>query len=384
MDGFPIKKRIAFITTSRADYAKIQPFVDFFLEYRADETDIFLYVTGGHVLRDFGQTAQFIEQDYADKNITLYFDTTYPQTDMVAQTAHVLSGFGHYVCEQKIDCVFIHGDRTDAIAAALGVALNNLPMIHIEAGDISGALDEALRHSITKLSHKFFVIDEHAKQIVRQLGENEKDIFIVGNSSLAAAPMEEISIEELKQRYGLFDTYGIVLYHPVTTLSLEQIKERAQNLMSALDKSGYNYVILSPNHEKGCQEILSVYEPYRSHKRFLFFKSFRYEEFKTLLKHARVLIGNSSCGIMEAPKYGVPAINVGIRQQGRDNHLMNTSLLVHVPENSDVINDALQAVSERHLGTNTADIRSVFMRRLDAIIDESFWDIPTQKTMREI
>ncbi len=384
MDGFSVKKRIAFITTSRADYTKIQPFLDFFLEYRADKVDLFLYVTGGHVLSDFGQTAQFIKQDYEDKNISLYFDTAYPQTDMVAQTTHVLSGFSHYMREQQIDCVFIHGDRTDAMAATLGVALNNLPMIHIEAGDISGALDEALRHSITKLSHKFFVIDEHAKKIVRQLGENEKDIFIVGNSSLAAVSTEEISFERLKQQYDIFDMYGIVLYHPVTTLSLEQIKERAQNLMTALDESGYNYVILSPNHERGSQEILSVYEPYRNHKRFRFFKSFRHEEFETLLKQAHFLIGNSSCGIMEAPVYGVPVVNVGIRQQGRDNHLMNTSLLTHVPEDVDMIKEVLQTIPSSYSETKPTNARSVFMERLDKIIDESFWDIPTQKIMREI
>ena len=258
------------------------------------------------------------------------------QMDLVlANTVH---GLGLHIRESQPDLLVVHGDRVEALAGAIVGALNNARVAHIEGGEVSGTVDELLRHAVTKLSHIHFVANEDAAQRLRQMGEDWKSIFIIGSPDtdiMLSANLPDL--EEVKRHYEVpFDSYGIVLYHPVTT-ERAQVRSNARELVDALFASGLNFVVIHPNNDPGAETILEELERLRGLSRFRFIPSMRFEYFLVLMKHATVMVGNSSAGVREAPAYAVPTVNIGTRQNSR----FHCSSIVDVPEDSEAIERAL-------------------------------------------
>ncbi len=362
-------RNVSFLSGTRADYGKIKPYVDYLLQRQG--VQIHLFLTGMQVQSKYGNTYAEIESDFAGK-CHIVIDSQLQESTTADETAHIIKSYSAHLTADKIDFVFIHGDRSEAMAGALAAAFNNVPICQIEAGDLSGSIDDSLRHAISKLSHRFLVADERAKSLLMQMGEEEGNIHIVGTSSLANLPAE--TMDDIP---SLSDPYGVLIYHPTTTVSADTIHDEIFQIMQVLERDTRSYVVIMPNNDLNHRVILDVYEPYRNHPKFQFFKSLPFGVFQRLLKGADVLIGNSSCGVKEAPLVGVNVIDIGIRQQNRYTHL-DLPTFHHL----DTLDELPKALSELALNQESIShehYRKQLFETLDTIITDDFWKPALQK-----
>lgn len=321
-----MKKKIVFLTGTRADYGKVKSLMKKVADHPKFELHIF--VTGMHLLSKYGETYKEIVKD-GFSNIFKFVNQSEQQT-MDLALSRTIEGFSKYVSKLKPDMIVVHGDRVEALAGATVGALNNIKVAHIEGGEVSGTIDESIRHAITKFAHIHLVANEEAKKRVLQLGERKESIYIIGSPDIDIMFSKNLpSIERAKERYSIpFKDYAILLYHPVTT-ELNKIKREVKNIVDALIESEQNYVVIFPNNDEGNQIILDEYERFKHNPRFRVFPSIRFEYFLTLLKHCQFMIGNSSAGVRETSVYGIPAIDIGNRQMGRygdrSNHIIHLS-----------------------------------------------------------
>jgi UDP-N-acetylglucosamine 2-epimerase (hydrolysing) len=294
--------------------------------------------------------------------------------------ANTIRGFGHYVREFRPDLIVVHGDRVEALGGAIVGALHNILVAHLEGGELSGTIDELLRHAISKLSHLHFVSNEEARCRLVQMGELDSSVHVIGSPNIDIMLSDALpALSEVKARYGIgYDEYALLAYHPVTT-ELSRVRAHAQAVVSAAVRSGLNYVVIYPNNDTGSDAIMEVLEDVRSNPRFTLLPSMRFEYYLTLLRHAKVILGNSSSGMHEAPVYGVPTINIGSRQLNRFRY----ETIVEVPEVAERILDALGNLPKGrpslHFGTGQS--ARLFMEHLKG---ERLWATPCQKQFRDV
>ena len=307
-------KKIVFLTGTRADFGKLKSLI-YLVE--ADPSFIAdIFITGMHLQKKYGLTVNEII-DVGFKNI-FKFKNFKNDPSMEVILANTINGFSQYVKKNKPDLIIIHGDRVEALAGAIVGAINNILVGHIEGGEVSGTIDESIRHAVSKFSHIHFTTDIQSKKRLIQLGEKPSNIFILGSPDFdLMSPSKMIPLPKAKQYYEInFDEYGILLFHPVTT-ELNQLKKDVKNLVSAVKKINKNFIVVYPNNDAGSQIIIDEYLANLTSKKFRVFPSLRFEYFLSLLKGSKLIIGNSSCGLREAPFFQVPTINIGTRQNNR-------------------------------------------------------------------
>lgn len=335
-------KKIVFLTGTRADYGKLKSLITEVIKHKEFESHIF--VTGMHMLSLYGSTYLEIEKD-GFKNIYKFVNTKINQS-MDITLSNTILGFSNYVTEFKPDLIVVHGDRVEALAGAIVGALNNIKVAHIEGGEISGTIDESIRHAITKFAHIHLVANEEARKRVIQLGEKKDSIFIIGSPDIDIMFSDGLpDFEEVRNHYEIpFTDYGILMYHPVTT-EVEDLKKQISNLIEAVLSSKKNYIVIYPNNDEGSEIILKEYEKLIGNKKFRCFPSIRFESFLILLKNAQFIIGNSSAGVREACVYGIPSIDVGTRQEGRYDKF-SSEFIIHSTNNLSDIQNAIQSIKE--------------------------------------
>jgi len=310
-----MQKKIVFITGTRADFGKMRSLLDRVTQLK--EFEVHIFVTGMHMLRKYGSTCMEVEKR-GYTNIYKYINQNYNDT-MDTVLGKTIQGLSDYVKEIRPDMIVVHGDRVEALAGATVGSLNNILVSHIEGGEVSGTIDELIRHAVSKMSHFHFVSNERAKQRLLQLGESESRVYVIGSPDVDVMLSNDLpDIEKVKGRYDIpFENFGILLFHPVTT-EHSDMDRQAKVLVDAVLSSSKNYVVIYPNNDLGSDFILSQYKRLEKlKKRFRVIPSMRFDYFLTLLKHADFMMGNSSCALMEAPYYGVPAIDIGSRQYRR-------------------------------------------------------------------
>lgn len=367
--------RVVFLTGTRADYGKLRPLME---EVEADPgLDCRIFVTGMHMLQRYGSTYREVQKG-GFQNIFLYINQMERTArDMDLVLASTITGLAHYVRETEPDLIVVHGDRVEALAGAAVGALNNVRVCHIEGGELTGTVDELLRHSVSKLSHVHCVANDEARDRLIQLGEQEQSIWITGSPDIDVMLSENLpSLDEARSRYDIdFDSYHILLYHPVTT-ELREAEANARAVVDAAIASGENWVVIYPNNDSGSEHILDQYARFEGNPHFRVFPSLRFEHFLVVLKNARSIVGNSSAGIREAPVYGVPTVNIGTRQENRFDY----PSIVNVPVvNVEGILSALADLPSNvppshHFGSGDAAERFIAMLR-----EPRFWAIPHQK-----
>ncbi len=335
-------KKIVFLTGTRADFGKLKPLID-----KAEKSKLFecyVFVTGMHTLSIYGSTFREVEKK-GYENIFVYMNQS-STTEMDIILANTIIGFGNFVREIKPDMIIVHGDRVETLAGAIVGSLNNILVGHIEGGELSGTIDELIRHSVSKLAHIHFVSNNQAKKRLIQMGELEESIFVIGSPDLDIMKSDRLpSIEKVKKRYDIpFEDYAIFIYHPVTT-NLCKLEKNIKTVLSALIKSKRNYVTIFPNNDKGTEIILSEYEKLKSNKKFRVIPSLRFEYFLKLLKESKFIIGNSSAGIREAEVYGIPSIDIGSRQKNRS----KSKNIINVEHNTDSIIEAIKKAEEKKI-----------------------------------
>ncbi|HCJ09066.1 MAG TPA: UDP-N-acetylglucosamine 2-epimerase (hydrolyzing) [Lachnospiraceae bacterium] len=375
--------RIIFLTGTRADYGKLKSLIRIVND--SDQFEAHIFATGMHMLSRYGSTYKEIIKDGFPNIYTFVNQNT--NTPMDLALSNTITGFSNYIAELKPIAIVVHGDRLEALAGAIVGALNNIRVFHIEGGEVSGTIDESIRHAITKFSHYHFVANETAKKRIMQLGEPEENIFIFGSPDIDIMHSDKLpTLDMVKSYYNItFDNYNIVLYHPVTT-ETSNLAHNVKSMVNTLIESGLNYVVIYPNNDFGNKIILHEYERLLDDPHFRLFPSMRFEYFLTLLKNADSIIGNSSSGIREACIYGIPALDLGNRQAGRYrpdsfSHIHHTNETD--PHLIDILQDTIAAKSnltpQSYFGNGNSD--KLF---LDILLHKNIWHSNIQKRFIDI
>lgn len=371
-------RKIAFLTGTRADFGKIKSLFRILQENEAFDAHIF--VTGMHMMETYGYTKIEIERA-GFKNIHTFPNHTSEET-MDLTLAKTMQGFSAFVKEIKPDMIIVHGDRVEALAGALVGSLNNILVAHIEGGEVSGTIDELIRHSTSKMSHIHFVSNKQASKRLVQMGEIAPSIFTIGSPDVDIMFSKNLpSLSEVKRYYEIpFENYGVVLFHPVTT-EADNMQQYATNFKNALIKSKKNFVVIFPNNDLGSAHILAVYDELIKFKNFRIIPSVRFEYFLSLLKKADFIIGNSSAGIREAPYYGIPTINVGTRQENRALHSHIINVGYDQIEIVEALNGSLEKVpiNKSHFGDGNSA-----KKFLEVLRSSEIWQINHQKQFKDI
>ncbi len=305
-------KHILFLTGTRADFGKMYPLAS---EAKNNGFRVTFLVTGMHMLSEYGLTKMEVHNK-KDFEVIEFMNQRHgdPQDIVLAKS---IIGFSDYFNEIKPDMVVIHGDRVEAMACSIVCATNYILSVHIEGGEISGTIDEVLRHCNTKLCTIHMVSSEIAKQRILKMGEIEENIFIIGSPELEVHKKESgININNVKSRYSIdFDEYGISIFHPVTSEKSNN-KKNAEIYFQALTKSKKKFVVIKPNNDPGSEEINNILEGLNKNQ-FKILPSMRFNYFSELIKNSSLFIGNSSAGAREAPFLGIASIDIGSRQNKR-------------------------------------------------------------------
>ncbi|NND61777.1 MAG: UDP-N-acetylglucosamine 2-epimerase (hydrolyzing) [Flavobacteriaceae bacterium] len=370
-------KKIVFLTGTRADFGKIKSLLQILDDHPKYEA--YIFVTGMHLMELYGYTLLEIER-CGFKNIHTFSNHT-SETTMDLTLAKTVEGFSAYIKEIEPDLIVVHGDRVEAMAGALVGSLNNILVAHIEGGEVSGTIDELIRHSTSKMSQVHFVSNDDAKNRLLQMGEIPESIFVIGSPDIDIMFSKNLPhISEVKSHYEIeFENYAVAMFHPVTT-EVDALDVYAESFVDALTESGKKYVVIYPNNDLGSSAILRSYNRLKENRDFRVFPSIRFEYFLTLLKNADFIIGNSSAGIREAPYYGIPTINIGTRQENRSlhEHILNTSY-----SKEDIL-EALQSGLEKVEITQDAfGIGNSNEMFLNCLENDSIWNINHQKQFRD-
>ena len=373
-------RNILFITATRADFGKLKPLMLSVDKSKNLKCNIF--ATGMHLLKRYGETHDKIRK-CGFKNIYLYINQIAigdsDKMDMVL--SKTVDGLGHYIREFETDLIVVHGDRVEALAGAIVGALNNVLVCHIEGGELSGTVDELIRHSISKLSHVHFVANDNSKKRLIQMGESENSIFKIGSPEVDIMLSNSLpNISEVKKRYNIpFDNYNIFIYHPVTT-DLDNLQSNIIASINALLRSEKNFIVIYPNNDNGSIIIINEYNKIKENKNFRIFESLRFEYYVTLMKNADSVIGNSSTGVREASVFGVPSINIGTRQNNRSNHFS----IINVQDNENDIFKAINSEPKRFTPSLVFGKGNSAELLIKTISKRSFWETQNQKQFNDI
>lgn len=371
-----MKKKLVFLTGTRADYGKIKSLIQ--IVENSEEFEAYIFATGMHMLSKYGSTYKEIIKD-GYQNIYTYINQS-GQIGMDIILSNTILSFGNYIAELQPEAIIVHGDRLEALAGAIVGAFNNIKVFHIEGGEISGTIDESIRHAITKFAHYHLVSNEMAKKRILQLGEPEENIFVFGSPDIDVMLSDTLpSIYDVKEYYEIpFEQYGIMMYHPVTT-EVDTLPEKIKQVINGLLNSGRQFVVIYPNNDHGTDVIIQELDRLREKPNFRIIPSMRFEFFLTLLKQSEFIIGNSSSGIREACVYGIPAIDIGSRQNGRYDIKHSTHIL-HIDENAEAVLQAIQQAEQMNCQPSSdfgkGNSTEVFS---DIIHDSSIWNYKIQK-----
>ena len=321
-------KKICFVLGSRANYSSIKTVM---FEIQKDSMfDLQLILTTSSILSRYGDISEMIKNDgfkVNEKIFTLIEGET-PST-MAKSTGLGLIEISSCFARLKPDLVFVVGDRFETMSSALAASYMNIPIAHTMGGEVTGTIDESIRHSLTKLSHIHFPASKDAAMRVERLGERKKSIFNVGCPRIdfvkeVLTQKKEIDKRILSKGVGekidINNPFLILSYHPVTT-EYGQTDKQMKIILSVIDEIQYPTIILWPNADAGSADIAKVIRIFREKNKLTnarFFKNLPTETYIQMLNKTYCLIGNSSSGIREGNFIGVPCVNIGTRQQGRE------------------------------------------------------------------
>ena len=373
-----MKKKILFITCTRADYGKLKSTI---INIQKNNNFISgVFVSGMHNMKRYGSTYEEIINDKIHGIYRYSNQTKNMRMDEILMST--MRGFSPFLIRYNPDLVVVHGDRIEPLACALSSLLNNFLVAHIEGGEVSGTVDEMLRHSISKISHLHLVSNKTARKRLIQMGENKKYIFEVGSPDVDLILSDSLpKLDSARKRYNIsFGKFSIVIIHPVTT-NLKNLKRESEIFFSALVKTNLNYIVLFPNNDLGSEMILKEIHKLKSNNRFKIFPSIRFEYYLTLLKNSQFIIGNSSSGIMEAPYYGVTTINIGNRQSNR----LKTKLIKNISFNEKKIIKMVDQVKNRKIikrkffgdGNSAEKIEKL-------LLSNKIWNVNKQKSFIDL
>lgn len=347
-------KKIAVLTATRAEYGLLSPIIKGLQD--GDTFDVRVIVTGAHLSPEFGLTFREIEKDEVkiDKKIETLLSGDTPAA-ISKSMGLAMIGFADYFSENRPDALMVLGDRYETLAVCCAAMNECIPIIHLHGGETTeGAVDEAIRHAITKMSYLHFTSTEEYRRRVIQLGESPDRVFNVGAIGVEnALKTRLLGREDLEKslNFPLDKPYAVVTFHPVTLEQETAGDQYAEVLKAFAANPELKYIITKANADRDGRVINQMTDEFTAkHKNAVSFDSLGKVRYLSALKYAALVIGNSSSGIIEAPSFNIPTINIGDRQKGR---LQAESVLNCVPETAAVSEAIKKAMSEgfRNAGT---------------------------------
>lgn len=341
-------KKVCVVTGTRAEYGLLKPVIDKI--NRDAELELYLIATGAHLSPEFGLTYKEIESDgyIINKKIEMLLSADTPGS-IVKSMGMEMIGFADVFTEVHPDMVVILGDRYEMLVVAASAMIHRIPIAHIQGGETTeGAVDEAVRHAITKMSYLHFAAAEVYRSRIIQLGESPERVFNVG--ALGVENIKDVKLlnkEVLEENTGFkFDENTMmVTYHPVT-LEKESSAEQFGNLLHVLEsRTEWNIIFTKANSDTDGRIINQMIDAFvAGHKdRSIAYASLGQIRYLSALKYCSMVIGNSSSGIVEVPSFHIPTVDIGDRQRGR----ISSGSVIHcgtsVEEISDAMDKAMQA-----------------------------------------
>jgi UDP-N-acetylglucosamine 2-epimerase (non-hydrolysing)/GDP/UDP-N,N'-diacetylbacillosamine 2-epimerase (hydrolysing) len=335
------QRTICVVTGTRAEYGLLESSMRAIRD--RDELQLTLVVTGMHLSPQYGETYRDIESDgfEIDHKVDMLVDGD-SGLSMAKSTGLGILGLGEAFRDIDPDIVLVLGDRDEPLATAVAAAHMNIPVAHIHGGDaVSGAvIDDSIRHAVTKFSHLHFPASDRSAERVVSLGEEDWRITTAGAPGLDAIRTDQyVPGEEMRARLDIdsAETLLLCVQHPVTTQP-ELAGEQMNATLDALESFEATLVIIYPNSDAGGGEMIDAIESHPVSEASIVQRSLPREEYLGLLAASDVLVGNSSSGIIEAPSLGLPVVDIGPRQDGRE-RADNT---VSVPHDTTAITDAIR------------------------------------------
>lgn len=333
------KRRIVYVSGSRADFGLIRSTLH--LIHQSKTLDLAVVATGMHLSALHGMTISDIESSGLPIGARVAVDDTASTgATMAKNIGRMLEGFVDTFEQLRPDVVLVLGDRGEMLAAALAAIHLNIPVAHIHGGERSGTVDEPVRHAISKLSHIHFVATEESAERLSRMGEAPERILVVGAPGLDGL-VEDANIDRdtLFGKYHLDTTLplALMLFHPVLQEASVAGKGGAK-ILDALGK-GLQVLALNPNSDAGSEGIRAELETRARNGDITLVTHLPRVEYLSFLRHADLLIGNSSSGIIEAATFGIPVVNVGTRQSLRQRN----SNVIDVPVSVQAIRAAVAA-----------------------------------------
>lgn len=313
-------KKIFVVTATRAEYGLLKNFI--IALKKEDNIEVEVVVTGAHLSEGYGSTYRELEKDGIAINKKI--DILVAGTSSVAVSKSMglaIMGFAEYFDESKPDAVLLLGDRYEMLAVACAAMNSRVPIFHLHGGETTeGAIDEAIRHAITKMSYLHFTSTETYRRRVIQLGEAPERVFNVGAVGVENVLKEpKLTKAELENSIDmkLDSPYAVVTFHPVTLEG--NVEAQCNELLKAIIAfPQYKFIITGANADDGGSTINRLFEKYASqHDNVYFTLSLGLKRYLSALQYASFVLGNSSSGIIEVPSFGIPTINIGNRQKGR-------------------------------------------------------------------
>jgi len=333
------KRLITCMTGTRADYPRVKSVLQEIC--RRPDLELKLIVTGMHLVKEFGYTVREIEKDGFDiaARIPMYTGDDSPY-GMAKAAARCADGIADAMKDIGPEIFLLTVDRVETLATAQSVALMNIPIAHIQGGEVTGTIDESIRHAVTKLSHIHFTATTNDAKRIMKMGENPRHIYAVGCPYIDIIKRTKYrSKEALSLDYGFDAKKPLVLFtqHPVTTEYGQGAMQMMETIKSLQNFSELEIVAPYPNADAGGREIIDTME---RHSQFHVFPNIKDTDYLSLMKNAAFMIGNSSAGIREAPSFRLPVINIGNRQNGR----LRAANVIDVHHDAKAISSAIDKV----------------------------------------
>lgn len=349
-------RKVFIVIERRADYSRFKPIME--LMNKDKFFKLYIVVTGICLLKNHGKDVENIMNDgfKIDKKIPMFRDNVVDSGgEMVKAMARFMSVVVDELEKFRPDIVLSGFDIGANFAVTLAAAHMNIPVAHIQGGEVTGSIDESIRHAMSKFAHIHFPATDLSKKRLIKMGENPDNIYVVGCPSIdTMLNTIEIPIKELENEFEVDFSKPVVLMiqHPVTTENTDSYKQINETL-EALKKLKCQVVIIMPNNDAGHLAIIKkiIKSGFKS------YPTLSSTKYVNLLRHVSVLVGNSSSGIHEASTYKVPVVNIGTRQQGRE----RSDNIIDVPYNKNEIFKALKkAIYDKKFRNKVEKIKNIY------------------------
>ena len=362
-------RRLLYISGSRADFGLMRKTLNTIS--LSDDFELSIIVTGSHLNNMHGMTITEIENEgfKIQSKIPTIYNSPRTGESMAQDIALIIQGIVKSMQVNKPDILILLGDRGEMLAAAIAAIHLNIPIVHIHGGERSGTVDEPIRHAISKLSHFHFVATEESKSRLIKMGEDLNRVFVTGAPGLDGIKDTVLIKKELLYSKFGFDPkkhLALFLFHPV-----HQEESRAENdantILRSLDNNQLQVLAIQPNSDAGSDGVRLALEKKRNNLNLKVLPHIPRHEFISFMASSDLMIGNSSAGIIEASSFGLPVINVGLRQNLRERN----KNVMDIPVDIDLLNESIKIqLSQRRYNNSNIFYREQTANRITQLLKQ--------------